>query len=159
MRSIVSILLIVGLSLSLSAIEIEDTFDEWDMVIKGCIRTMMNDDGIGTEALRITEKARKGKELTCQEKIILILEAQELVRIGAEIHDITRKSIENGVSSGGYRDKYLIAWQMVQLDSRLEELLNIEGEKTPKEIAETQVYHREITKVLKLFFPECYTYE
>ena len=160
MKSMVTILLILGISLTLSAIEIEDTFDEWDMVIKGCINRMLKDEHVGMDALRITEKAREGKELTCQEKIILVLEAQELVREKAEIHDTVRKGIENGKSSGGYRDKHMIAWDMVQPDRRLGELLNMEREKmTPKEEAETLVYLREISKALKLFFPECFTYE
>ena len=156
MKSIVAILLIMGLSLSLSAIELDDTFDEWDMVIKGCIDQMMEFERyLGKEAVKITEKAGKGLELTCQEKIILVLEAQKYVRGTVEVAEMYK---ENDPETYGNLDKEAIAWTMVREDGRFEELKNMKT-RTGIESLELRAYYFRITKALKLFFPECYTNE
>ena len=153
MKSIVVILLIVGLSLSLSAIELDDTFDEWDMIIKGCIDHAIDFERyLGKEAAKITEKARKGLELTCQEKVILVLEAQKFVRDTVKVVEMQENDYTEDT---GNLDKEAIAWAMVRDDSRLKELKNMKT-RTGIESLELGAYYHRITKALKLFFPECY---
>jgi hypothetical protein len=144
----------MGLSLSLWAIELEnimgmDTIDDWDMVINGCINQMMEYPHREIRTRKIAEKARKGIELTCQEKIILVIEAQQYVR---EIVKIYNEKDEKRIR------KDTIAWLMVEEDDRLKELLD-KKKRTRKETAELQVYRMKLTLLLVLFFPECYTHE
>jgi hypothetical protein len=152
MKIIVVILVIVGISLSLSAIEIEDTFDEWDMIIEGCIEFMKDNSSIGMEGVRIIRKVDRGIELTCQEKVILVLETQKYIREIVEFME-TSKVLPKELP----KDKRAAAWSVVKYDRRLEELTSIEGVRTRKEKAEYRVYYIKLTKALKLFFPECFT--
>ena len=153
MKSILAILLIMGLSLSLSAIEPDDTFDEWDMVIKGCIdHAIEHERYLGKKATKITEKVSKGIELTCQEKVILVLEAQKFIRETVKFIDMRNNDL---IKEPGEVDKEALAWMMIREDSRLKEL---KYKKTRKgiESIELGVYYHRLTEALKLFFPECY---
>ena len=156
MKSIVAILVTLGLSLTLSAVEPDDTFNEWDMIMKGCIEHAIEHERyLGKKASKITDKVNKGIELTCQEKVILILEAQKFVRETVRIIDMQESDLTVNPRK---TDKEALAWLMVRDDSRLKELKNMKT-RTGTESLELGAYYHRITKALKLFFPECYTDE
>ena len=149
MKTILVISAVVCFSLTLSAIELDDTFDEWDMIIKGCNnKTIEYVEDADEETLRIVSKARNGVELNCQEQIILIVEAQGLVRT----------LLEHNKTSNRKMDKEFIAWEMFEMDGRLKQLWDMDEEsRTADEKAEMRIYLNRLKKALIKVYPDCFT--
>ena len=144
MKTILVITAVACFSLTLSAIELDDTFDEWDIIIKSCIANAveLNLPNAEEETLQIISKARNGGKLNCSEKVILVLETQKV------IGDLIKRK---------NADKKAMAWNMVTTGSdRLDYLMEKENP-TLDEQAELLIYYSRLEKALKMFFPDCFT--